>query len=74
MKKDIHPQYYPEAAISCSCGNTFNIGSTVPELRLDICSNCHPVYSGKVKMIDTAGRLDRFKARMEKSTKKAVKA
>jgi len=77
MKKDIHPQYYPEAKASCSCGNIFTIGSTVSEIRLDICSACHPVYSGKMKMIDTAGRLDRFKARLEKSTDKkqiAVKA
>jgi large subunit ribosomal protein L31 len=70
MKKDIHPQYYPEATMTCSCENSFVVGATVPELRLDICSNCHPAYSGKAKVMDTAGRLDRFKARLEKSATK----
>lgn len=72
MKKDIHPQYYPKAVATCSCGNTFEIGATVPELRLEICSNCHPLYTGKTKMIDTAGRVDRFKARLEKAAPKKV--
>ena len=66
MKKDIHPKYYLAKAV-CSCGNTFEIGATVPEYRLEICSNCHPLYTGKMKMVDTAGRLDRFKTRLEKS-------
>lgn len=66
MKKDIHPQYYTATAV-CSCGNTFEVGATVPEFRLEICSACHPLYTGKMKMVDTAGRLDRFKARLEKS-------
>lgn len=69
MKKDIHPQYYKAKAV-CSCGNTFEIGATVPEYRLEICSNCHPLYTGKMKMVDTAGRLDRFKARLEKAEAK----
>lgn len=67
MKKDIHPQYYPNATITCSCGNTFEIGATVPELRLDICPNCHPLYTGKTKLVDTAGRVDRFKERLQKA-------
>lgn len=70
MKKDIHPQYYPKAKATCSCGNTFEIGATVPELRLEICSNCHPLYTGQAKVIDTAGRVDRFKARLEKAAAK----
>lgn len=69
MKKDIHPQYFTAKAV-CSCGNTFEIGATVPEYRLEICSNCHPLYTGKMKMVDTAGRLDRFKMRLEKAEAK----
>ena len=64
MKKDIHPQYYPEAKISCACGKTFIVGSTVPEIKIEVCSNCHPFYTGKQKFLDTAGRLDRFKTRV----------
>lgn len=67
MKKEVHPEYYSDAAVTCSCGNTFTIGATVPELRVEICSNCHPLYTGKVKLVDTAGRVDRFKNRLEKS-------
>lgn len=70
MKKEIHPKYYSEAKVTCSCGNTFTIGATVPELRVEICSNCHPMYTGKMKMVDTAGRLDRFRERLEKSRAK----
>jgi len=70
MKKEIHPEYFPAAKVVCSCGNTFEIGATVPELRVDICSNCHPLYTGKTKLIDTAGRVDRFKARQEKAKTK----
>jgi large subunit ribosomal protein L31 len=70
MKKDIHPQYYPNATITCSCGNSFEVGATVPELRLDICPNCHPLYTGKTKLVDTAGRVDRFKERLQKAQSK----
>ena len=74
MKKDIHPEYFPKAKVTCSCGNTFEVGATVPEMRIEICSNCHPLYTGKAKFVDTAGRLDRFKSRMEKAqTKKGSK-
>lgn len=70
MKKDIHPKYYPNATITCSCGNSFEVGATVPELRLDICPNCHPLYTGKTKLVDTAGRVDRFKERLQKAQAK----
>lgn len=66
MKKQIHPQYHHEALISCSCGASFKVGSTKEKVSIDICSACHPFYSGQDKMIDTAGRVDRFKARLEK--------
>ena len=69
MKKDIHPEYFPKAKVVCSCGNTFEIGATVPEMKVEICSNCHPVFTGKMKLVDTAGRLDRFKAKLEKAEK-----
>ena len=68
MKKNIHPEYFPKAKVTCSCGNTFEIGATMAELRVDICSNCHPLYTGKMKLVDTAGRVDRFKSRLEKAT------
>ena len=64
MKKNIHPQYYPQAKASCACGHSFTIGSTVPEIKVEVCSNCHPFYTGKKKFIDTAGRLDKFKTRL----------
>ena len=74
MRKEIHPDYYPNAAVTCSCGNTFTVGATVSEFRVDICSNCHPLYTGKMKLVDTARRVDRFVSRLEKATaKKAVK-
>lgn len=67
MKKDIHPKYFENTKVACSCGASFEIGSTIPELKVEICSNCHPVYTGKKKFIDTAGRLEKFMAKMEKS-------
>lgn len=59
MKKDIHPQY-EEATVHCSCGNTFTTRSTKPDMKVDICSACHPFYSGKLKFVDTAGRIEKF--------------
>ena len=61
MKKGLHPQYFPKAKVSCACGNTFTVGSTLESLNVEICYNCHPFYTGKDKLIDTAGRVDRFK-------------
>jgi len=69
MKKDIHPKYYPKAKIICACGNVIITGSTKPEMRVEVCSACHPFYTGKKRLVDTAGRVDRFKKRMEKSEK-----
>ncbi|MEK7167230.1 MAG: 50S ribosomal protein L31 [Patescibacteria group bacterium] len=66
MKKDIHPIYYSDAKIICACGKTFVIGSTIKEIHVEICSNCHPFYTGKQKLIDTARRVDRFQARLAK--------
>ena len=66
MKKDIHPQYYPAAQVKCACGNKFTVGSTKPEIQVEICSACHPFYTGREKLIDTAGRVEKFKARTAK--------
>lgn len=66
MKKDIHPQYFPEAKVVCACGNNFTVGSTKPEIRIEICNNCHPYYTGEAKFVDTEGRVERFQRR-EKS-------
>ncbi len=60
MKKDIHPNFYI-ATVKCACGNTFETGSTSDSLHLDICSACHPYYTGKQKLMDTAGRIERFR-------------
>jgi large subunit ribosomal protein L31 len=69
MKKDIHPKYYEDAKAVCACGNTFTIGSTKPELRVDLCSLCHPFYTGKQKLVDTARRVEKFQAKLEASKK-----
>ena len=75
MKKDSHPNYFPQAKVICACGNTFTTGSTVAELRVEICSACHPFFTGKQKLVDTAGRVERFKKRAtktESTTKKRL--
>lgn len=63
MKKDTHPEYFPKAKASCACGATFAVSSTMPEIHVEICSACHPFYTGNEKIIDTAGRVERFKKR-----------
>ena len=69
MKPDTHPKY-SQAKVSCaSCGIEFSVGSTQEELRLDICSNCHPFYTGKQTIVDTAGQVERFQKRLERSAK-----
>lgn len=69
MKKGIHPQYFDDAKIKCACGAEFVVGSTVKEMRVEICSNCHPYYTGKEKLVDTAGRVDKFRERVEAAKK-----
>jgi large subunit ribosomal protein L31 len=68
MKPNIHPQYFDKAKVKCACGNTWTTGSTVQEINIGICSNCHPFYTGQEKIIDTRGRVEKFKKRMEKTT------
>jgi large subunit ribosomal protein L31 len=67
MKKNIHPAYYADAKIICACGNVIKTGSTVREMKVEICSACHPFYTGKKKILDTTGRVDRFKKLAEKA-------
>ena len=66
MKAKIHPEYYPEAKVICSCGNTWVTGSTMPEIRTDICSVCHPFYTGEQRIVDTAGQVERFMTRLKR--------
>jgi large subunit ribosomal protein L31 len=73
MKPKIHPEYH-EVTAHCACGNTWKTRSTRSELRLEICSNCHPFFTGKAKLVDTAGRVERFQKRYAKSTKGATPA
>lgn len=63
MKKDIHPPYF-DATVSCACGNTFQAGSTLKELKVEICNSCHPFYTGKEKLFDAAGRVEKFKRKV----------
>lgn len=66
MKRDIHPEYYPDAKVICSCGTTWLTGSTVPEIRTDVCNTCHPFYTGEQRIVDTAGQVERFMKRLER--------
>lgn len=67
MKPKIHPKYYPNARMICACGNVWTTGSTLPELKIDICSACHPFYTGEQRIVDTAGQVDRFMKRLERT-------
>jgi len=73
MKKDIHPKYYPKTKVHCACGNTFELGSTKENIEIEICSKCHPFYTGKEKIIDAMGRVEKFKKRLAKKEKLKVK-
>jgi large subunit ribosomal protein L31 len=78
MKKDIHPNYTAAATISCACGETYTIGSTMPEMQTELCAKCHPFYTGKQKIIDTARRVEKFEkraaAKADAATGKKAKA
>jgi large subunit ribosomal protein L31 len=73
MKKNIHPEYHEKAAVRCACGNTFTVGSTKPEIQVEICSKCHPFYTGEKKLIDTAGRVEKFKSRRAKAANRPAR-
>jgi len=85
MKKDIHPTYYPSAKITCACGNTLTTGSTQAKIKIELCSACHPFYTGKQKLVDSAQRVEKFQAKVKakkeiskvrkgKKIKRAIKA
>jgi len=65
MKADLHPTWYPEAQVSCACGATWTVGASVPELRTDVCSTCHPFFTGEQRIVDTEGQVDRFMRRLQ---------
>ncbi|MBS1254023.1 MAG: 50S ribosomal protein L31 [Anaerolineales bacterium] len=66
MKEDIHPEWYPEAKVICACGNTFSTGATQAEIRTDVCSACHPFFTGEQRIVDTAGQVERFMRRLQR--------
>lgn len=70
MKKDIHPKYNNKSEVKCACGASFLVGSTMDKINVEICSQCHPFYTGNEKVLDTAGRVDRFKKRVAASQAK----
>jgi len=70
MKKDIHPKYFEKSETTCVCGAKYNIGSTKERVEVEICAVCHPFYTGNDKVLDTAGRVEKFKARKEAGAKK----
>lgn len=74
MKKKTHPTYYQDAKVICACGNTFTVGSTMEEIQVELCSNCHPFYTGKQKLIDTTRRVEKFQQRAAKKDTKKVAA
>jgi large subunit ribosomal protein L31 len=69
MKDKIHPKYFTDASVSCSCGNTFTTGSTRQTLRVELCNKCHPFFTGEQKIIDTAGRVERFNKKYKREKK-----
>ena len=73
MKAEIHPKYNTAATVVCACGNTFKVGSTKDKITVEICSNCHPFYTGNEKTLDAAGRVDKFKTRAAKAATKKSK-
>ena len=66
MKEGIHPEFYPEAQVICACGNTWTVGSTVPVVRTDVCSKCHPFFTGEQRIVDAGGQVERFLRKLER--------
>lgn len=73
MKKEIHPKYYGKATVKCVCGNSFTVGSTKEKIEVEVCSACHPFFTGKEKVMDTAGRVEKFRARQKQASGPVVK-
>ena len=73
MKKNIHPKYYPQAKVTCACGNTFYVGSTLAQIQVDICSKCHPFFTGEMKFVDTMGKVEKFQRRVKLAAQFKIK-
>lgn len=73
MKTTIHPQYYHDAKVTCACGNTFTTGSTKQAIKVDICSKCHPFFTGQQKFVDTVGRIEKFQNKQKAAAAKPYK-
>jgi large subunit ribosomal protein L31 len=73
MKAAIHPQWFDDAKVSCACGNTFTVGATKAEIKIEICSKCHPFYTGEMKFVDALGRVEKFQKRQKHAETQAVK-
>jgi large subunit ribosomal protein L31 len=74
MREGIHPAWYPQAKVICACGNTWTVGAAIPEIRTDVCYNCHPFFTGEQRIVDTEGQVDRFIKRLEKRQETVVAA
>lgn len=74
MKADIHPKWYPNCKVICTCGNEFTLGATVPEIRVEVCSMCHPFYTGQMKYVDTKGRVQKFQEKVARAQKIKARA
>lgn len=72
MKAKIHPQWFNDAKVSCACGNTFTVGATKAEIKVDICSKCHPFFTGEMKFVDTLGRVEKFQKKITDAKVTAV--
>ena len=72
MRDKIHPKWYPEAKVICACGHTWTVGATVEVIHTDVCSNCHPFFTGQTRIVDTEGQVDRFIKRLEKRQETGV--
>lgn len=72
MKATIHPKWFTDAKVTCACGNTFTTGASVPTIYVEVCSVCHPFYTGQMKFLDTTGRVENFKAKQTKATGKVM--
>jgi large subunit ribosomal protein L31 len=73
MKANIHPTWYPDAKVTCACGASFTVGSTKPQIHVEICSACHPLFTGEMKYIDTLGRVERFQQQQKRATQRPIK-
>lgn len=74
MKTNVHPNWYPEATVTCACGNSFSTGSTLPEISVDICNKCHPFFTGEMRFVDRQGRVDKFMQKMQAAQAKQAAA